>query len=270
MEKNKEKIKRNVSGVSRIIVVASGKGGVGKSTVAANLAIELSNNGFTVGLLDADVYGPSIPIMFGINSKAKLDGNLIIPEQKYSIKISSIGFLVDPEVAVVWRGPMITKMLYQLLSMTRWTDLGEKNIDFLIVDTPPGTGDMHLSLAENYKIDGAIIISTPQGLALADAVKAVDMFSKLNIPIIGIVENMSYFQNNNDDSAIKHYIFGCEGVLKYSRKKNIPYLGSIPISQEIAESSEFGAPISHSRPGNCDKVLEAFNNIAKEVIASTH
>jgi ATP-binding protein involved in chromosome partitioning len=234
-----------VKGVRKIIVVSSGKGGVGKSSVAANLAVALALQGKRTALLDADIYGPSIPQMFSLHQKPVLEDDLMVPHSKYGVKLMSIGFLVDKDSATIWRGPMTTKILYQLLRLSKWEDAGEA-LDYLIVDMPPGTGDVHLSMAENYVIDGAIIVSTPQELALIDAKKAIDMYNKLRIPIIGLVENMSYFCPPHTDE--KHYIFGQEGAQKLAAKHNIPLLASLPLCAEIAAASASGKPLAYYHP----------------------
>lgn len=233
-----EKVVKNapVKGVKKVIVVASGKGGVGKSTVAFNLSIALAEQGKKVGIVDVDIYGPSLPKLSGISQKPVIEENMVIPHSKFGVKMMSVGFLVEKDAPLVWRGPMTSKMLYQLIRMTNWGEL-----DYLIVDTPPGTGDVHLSLAENYKIDGAIVVTTPQELALIDAAKGIEMFKKLNIPVIGIVENMSYYE---DDSGKKHFIFGKDGAEKLASKFRIEVLAKFPIYPELTKASDNGAPIT--------------------------
>jgi ATP-binding protein involved in chromosome partitioning len=231
-----------VKGVARILLVASGKGGVGKSTIAANLAVALSNQGKRVALVDADIYGPSLPVMFGNFSKPELKDDLMIPHKEYNLKLMSMGFLVNSKTAAVWRGPMVTKALYQLIRMTNWIYDNEE-IDIMLIDTPPGTGDVHLSLAENYQIDGAIIISTPQEVALLDARKAYDMFLKLNIPVIGLIENMSYFQDVKSGNIT--YIFGKEGAKNLAKELKINFLGEIPLDARVVQCSDKGIPIVH-------------------------
>lgn len=238
------KTKIKLAGIDKVIVVASGKGGVGKSTVAFNIAITLAEQGHKVGLLDADIYGPSLPRLSGIQNKAILEDNLIIPHKKFSIKLMSIGFLVDQKEAVVWRGPMTTKMLYQLLGATQWVKPKEK-LDYLIIDTPPGTGDVHLSLCENYEIDGAVIVSTPQELALADVKKGINMFEKFGIKVLGLIENMSYLL---DDKGEKQYIFGKEAVKKLAHDSKIKLLGSIPILPELSAACDEAKPIPFYKP----------------------
>ncbi len=225
--KTTPKQKSKLDKINKIILVSSGKGGVGKSTIASNIAISLAESGYKVGLLDLDVYGPSIPRIFNINQKPEIKEGLIQPHEEQNIKLMSMGFLVPESSALVWRGPMLTKAIHQLFKLTNWG-----NLDYLIVDTPPGTGDIHLSIAENYVIDGAVIVTTPQKLALIDAFKAVDMYNKLKIKIMGIIENMSYLSNPINQN--KEYIFGKSNLQDYCNDKNIDFLGAIPMSQKLA------------------------------------
>jgi ATP-binding protein involved in chromosome partitioning len=234
-----------MKGVKNIIAVASGKGGVGKSTVAANLAISLSKTGATVGLLDADIYGPSVPLMFdlmGAHPEVKEESGIttIIPITKYGIKILSIGFFVDPTKALVWRGPMASNYLTQMLTGADWGEL-----DYLVIDMPPGTGDIHLTLVQQVPVTGVAIVSTPQEVALADARKAVNMFTtdSINVPILGLVENMSYF-TPTELPENKYYIFGKEGGKRLAAEANVPFLGQIPLVQSICESGDIGSPVS--------------------------
>ncbi|WCR54232.1 MAG: Iron-sulfur cluster carrier protein [Wolbachia endosymbiont of Ctenocephalides orientis wCori] len=251
-QSTQQKAKLDIGGVKNIIIVASGKGGVGKSTVALKLALSLSKLKHRVALADADIYGPSIPKMLGTeNLKPEIQNSKIIPIEKYGLHTISIGCLIDKDLAAIWRGPMITKALYNLLMGTKWSD-----IEYLIIDTPPGTGDVHLSLMENFNLTGAIIVSTPQELALIDARKIYDMFTKLDVPIIGIVENMSYFIHNNS----KTYIFGQEGVKNMSKKLGIKLLGEIPIDPQICKASECGNPLELS-----EDLAKIYENIAKIV-----
>jgi len=233
-----------IPGVKNIIAVASGKGGVGKSTIALNLAIGLSLKGYETGLLDADIYGPSIPVMLDIKNftpQVKNTGgrDLIIPPEKYGIKVLSIGFFVEPDNAVVWRGPMASNFLKQMLSMTDWGAL-----DYLIIDLPPGTSDIHLTLVQEVAVTGAIVVSTPQEVALADAVKGIAMFrnEKINVPVLGIVENMSWF-TPAELPANKYYIFGKDGCKALSEKMNVTLLGQIPLVQSIREGCDTGRPV---------------------------
>jgi len=232
-------------GVKKVIVVASGKGGVGKSTVSVNLAVSLAKTGASVGLMDADIYGPSIPIMFNLGQEDVIGENhdgktYMLPIEKYGIKLMSIGFLVDPDKALAWRGPMASGALKQLATETWWGD-----IDYLVVDMPPGTGDVQLTLAQTLPVTGAIIVSTPQQVALADVVRGVELFRNpaLNIPVLGFVENMAYFTPAELPDN-KYYIFGKEGCKKLAAEMNMPLLGEIPLVQCIAESGDSGKPVS--------------------------
>lgn len=234
-----------VPGVKNVIVVASGKGGVGKSTVAANLAVALAKTGASVGLIDADIYGPSVPIMFNVSQEdvygVEVDGKTYMaPIERYGIKLMSIGFLVDPDKALAWRGPMASNALKQLCTETYW---GE--IDYLVVDMPPGTGDVQLTLAHTLPVTGAIIVSTPQQVALADVVRGVELFQNpgMEIPVLGFVENMSYFTPAELPDH-KYYIFGKEGCKRLAEQMNVPLLGEIPLVQCIAESGDNGHPVA--------------------------
>lgn len=247
------KQKMALPSVDKIIVVASGKGGVGKSTVATNLAITLMNMGHKVGLLDADIYGPSMPKLFDLQRKPVIKDDKLQPLIKYGLQLMSVGFLVAPEEAVVWRGPMVSKALHQLLRFTSWS-----NLDYLIIDTPPGTGDIHLSLAENYVIDGAVVVTTPQQLSTIDAQKAVSMFGKLSIPVLGVIENMSCFMGADNKPV---YIFGHGGGKLMAKKNDVPFLGEIPLMPEIVETSDSGKPITYF--GKNKAVCTAFNQIAE-------
>lgn len=229
--------------VKNIIAVASGKGGVGKSTIATNLAIALAKSGALVGLIDADIYGPSIPKMFNVEDKKpvvrKVDGiDIIEPVENYGIKMLSIGFFVNPDDALVWRGPMATNALMQLIRQGNWGEL-----DYLLVDLPPGTSDVHLTLVQEVSVTGVIIVSTPQEVALADAIKGISMFQgdKINVPVLGLVENMSWFTPEELPDN-KYYIFGKEGCKRLAERKNLPLLGQIPIMQSICESGDTGKP----------------------------
>lgn len=230
-------------GVKHIVAVASGKGGVGKSTVAANLAVGLAQEGYKVGLVDADIYGPSMPLMLDVQNEKPRTGEFdgkkyIIPVENYGVKILSIGFFADPSQAVVWRGPMATKALNQMFADAWWGDL-----DYMIVDLPPGTGDIHLTLVQSVPLTGAVIVSTPQEIALADAKKAVAMFQLENIkvPVLGIIENMSYFTPAELPDR-KYYIFGREGAKNLAANLNVPFLGELPIVQSIREAGDVGRP----------------------------
>lgn len=213
------------------IAISSAKGGVGKSTTTINLAQTLHQKGYKVGILDADVYGPSIPLLMDIHSKPQSDGKMIIPLEKHGIKAMSIGFLMPKDGAAVWRGPMVSSAVQQMIYQVDWGEL-----DYLLIDMPPGTGDIHLTIAQKLALTGAIIISTPQEIAIQDALKGIEMFKKTHVPILGMIENMSYFICNGCDK--KHYIFDQDGVKKAAERLNIPFLGEIPIELKIREESD--------------------------------
>ncbi len=222
--------------VKNIVAVASGKGGVGKSTTAVNLALALAAEGAQVGLLDADIYGPSVPLMMGVSGKPEtLDGKSMEPLQNYGVQTMSIGFLVNPDEASIWRGPMATQALDQLLRQTNW-----KELDYLIVDMPPGTGDIQLSLSQRVPLTGAVIVTTPQDIALADARKGVAMFDKVGVPILGLVENMAVHVCTNCGHV--DHIFGADGGKRYAAEKGIHYLGALPLSRSIREQADSGRP----------------------------
>jgi ATP-binding protein involved in chromosome partitioning len=230
-------------GVKNIIAVASGKGGVGKSTIAVNLAVGLAMKGLKVGLIDADVYGPSIPKMFDINDERPMarieeSGEWIVPIEKHGVKLLSVGFFVKPEDAVVWRGPMATSALKQLINQGDWGTL-----DYLLIDLPPGTGDVHLTMVQEVPVTGAVIVSTPQEVALADVIKGINMFAsdKINVPVLGLVENMAWFTPEEMPDK-KYFLFGKEGCRKMAEKLGMNLLGQIPIVQSICESGDKGMP----------------------------
>ena len=234
---------KKIKNVSNIIAISSGKGGVGKSTITANLAVSLSKMGFKVGILDADIYGPSIPEMFDVSGQKPLavdvDGkSKMKPIENYGVKILSIGFFTKIDQAVIWRGPMASKALNQMIFDADWGIL-----DFLLIDLPPGTGDIHLSIMQSLPISGAVVISTPQKIALNDARKGVSMFKKenINVPVLGIIENMAYFIPNELPEN-KYYLFGKEGARNLSTDLNIPFLGEVPIIQSVREAADFGRP----------------------------
>jgi ATP-binding protein involved in chromosome partitioning len=233
---------RGIPGVTHIVAVASGKGGVGKSTTAANFALALQALGLKVGLLDADIYGPSVPRLFGVTGKPQLkDNRILIPFEPFGLKVMSIGFLVEEETPMVWRGPMVMSAVTQLLREVEWGEL-----DILVVDMPPGTGDAQLTLAQQVPLAGAVIVSTPQDLALIDARRGVAMFEKVHVPILGIVENMSYFVCPNCGS--RHDIFAHGGARAEAEKLGVPFLGEIPLTMAIRERADAGKPIVVSAP----------------------
>ncbi|MBS1519176.1 MAG: Mrp/NBP35 family ATP-binding protein [Bacteroidetes bacterium] len=247
-------------GVKNTIAVSSGKGGVGKSTIAANLAVALASKGFKTGLIDADIYGPSIPLMFGINEKPKVqvkDGkNKLVPVEKYGVKIMSIGFLMDMNTAVVWRGPMASSALRQFMSDVVWGEL-----DVLFFDMPPGTGDIQLTLSQTVPLTGAVIVTTPQEISLADARKGYIMFDRVKVPTLGIIENMSYYLKPGGE---KEYIFGKEGGRKMAGEFKTKLLGEIPINTKIRVSGDEGKPVVLNNPELEESVI--FNGIADELI----
>ncbi len=225
-----------IAGVDRIIAVASGKGGVGKSTVSSNLAVALAKQGRRVGLLDADIHGPSLPQMMGVSKKpASPDGKTIVPLQAHGVTVMSIGLMVDPDQAVIWRGPMLMGALQQMLTQVAWGEL-----DVLIVDLPPGTGDVQLSLCQKTDLTGALIVSTPQDVALIDARRAIAMFEKLEKPVLGLIENMSVFVC--PDCGSQTHIFGHGGVRAEAEKIGVPFLGELPLALEVREASDAGTP----------------------------
>ena len=253
--------------VKNIIAIASGKGGVGKSTVTSNIAISLACSGAKVGILDADISGPSIPILFNCENEKleflELDKKkYILPIQQYGIKLMSIGFIAKEDNAVIWRGPMASSAIRQFLLDTLWEDL-----DYLFIDLPPGTSDIHLTLAQAVKITGAIIVTTPQKVALSDAIKSLAMFQqeKINIPIVGILENKSYFSPL--DSSNKYYIFGKDGGKLLAKRKKIPFLGQVPIIQNIRESSDNGYPISMKYNSFASKIFLNISSFLSQQIA---
>ena len=256
--------KAALSKVKHIIAVASGKGGVGKSTVAANLAIALARANQRVGLIDADIYGPSVPMMFGTENERpaafEKDGKTVmVPIEKYGLKLLSIGYFVDPERPLIWRGPMATSALNQLLNETLWGEL-----DWMVVDMPPGTGDIQLTLAQQYNVSGAVIVTTPQKVAFADVLRAAMMFREeaLQIPIYGLVENMAYF-TPSDMPDKKYYIFGKETGRQFADRLGVPFLGQIPITEKIAESGDAGTPLALDADS---PVSKAFDRIAQTII----
>jgi ATP-binding protein involved in chromosome partitioning len=258
-----------IPGIQNIIAVASGKGGVGKSTVTANLAVTLAKMGFKVGLLDADIYGPSMPIMFDVADKKPLattiNGNSkMLPIENYGVKLLSIGFFTQPNQAVIWRGPMASKALNQMIFDAHWEEL-----DFMLVDLPPGTGDIHLSIMQSMPITGAVVVSTPQEVALADARKGVAMFQQeaINVPVLGIVENMAYFTPEELPDN-KYYIFGKAGAKNLAADLNVPFLGEIPLVQSIREAGDIGRPAALQTATPVEMAFEELTkNVVQEVVS---
>ena len=253
-----------IPGIKNIVAIASGKGGVGKSTVTSNIAVTLSKMGFKVGILDADIYGPSVPIMFDVAHEKPLavqvDGaSKMKPIENYGVKILSIGFFTKTDQAVVWRGPMAAKALNQMIFDAAWGEL-----DFLLIDLPPGTGDIHLSIMQSLPLTGAVVVSTPQNVALADAKKGVAMFQQdsIDVPVLGIIENMAYF-SPKELPENKYYIFGQEGAKHLAEDLEVPFLGEIPIVQSIREAGDFGRPAAMQTE---TAIETAFDAITKEVV----
>lgn len=233
--------KKPIPGVKKILLVASGKGGVGKSTTALNLAIAFQQRGLQVGMLDADIYGPSLPLMLGAYDKPHVsDDKKLIPITKYGLSVMSMGFLIDEAMPMIWRGPMVQGALHQLLFEVAWGHEGE--LDLLVIDTPPGTGDVHLTLAQQLVVDGAVIVSTPQDMALIDAKKAIAMFDKVSIPVVGMIENMAYFCCPN--CGVNTDIFSRDGAHKAADAAGIPFLGAIPLTSAIRLSCDAGVPLA--------------------------
>ena len=256
-----------IPGIKNIIAVASGKGGVGKSTVTANLAVSLAKMGFSVGVLDADIYGPSMPIMFDVENEKpisiEVDGkSKMKPIESYEVKMLSIGFFTSPSQAVIWRGPMASKALNQMIFDANWGEL-----DFMLIDLPPGTGDIHLSIMQSLPVTGAVVVSTPQAVALADARKGVAMFlsDAINVPVLGIIENMAYF-TPEELPENRYYIFGKEGARNLATDLNVPFLGEVPIVQSIREAGDYGRPAALQTGSIIGTVFE---NITRNVVQET-
>lgn len=268
VKENENQIKgKAIPGIKNIIAVASGKGGVGKSTVTANLAVSLAKMGFAVGVLDADIYGPSMPIMFDVENEKpisiEVDGkSKMKPVESYEVKLLSIGFFTAPNQAVIWRGPMAAKALNQMIFDANWGEL-----DFMLIDLPPGTGDIHLSIMQSLPITGAVVVSTPQNVALADAKKGVAMFlsDAINVPVLGIIENMAYF-TPQELPENKYYIFGQEGAKNLATDLNVPFLGEVPLIQSIREAGDFGRPAAMQENSIIENV---FTEITKNVVQET-
>lgn len=245
-------------GVKNVIAVASGKGGVGKSTVAANLAVSFAQTGAKVGLLDTDIYGPSVPTMFGVKERPNITTQKkLVPIQKHGVHLVSMGFLVDTDQAMIWRGPMVTSAVKQFMQEVEWGEL-----DYLILDLPPGTGDIQLTIVQTVPLSGAVVVSTPQTVALDDARKGVAMFSKVNVPVLGIIENMSYFVPD-DMPEKKYYIFGKHGARDLAKRLEVPFLGEIPLRENVRKTSDEGTPIVAHDPGSASGIC--FKEIANRV-----
>jgi ATP-binding protein involved in chromosome partitioning len=248
--------KNKINGVKKIIAVSSGKGGVGKSTVAVNLAIALKNLKYNVGILDADIYGPSVPKMMGISEKPKSDDGLnLIPIKKFDIQCMSIGFMISEETPMIWRGPMVASTIKTFVSKVLWD-----NVDFLIIDMPPGTGDALLTFSQEIDIDGAVIVTTPQDIAIIDVKRGIEMFKKTNVKILGIIENMTSFTS---DDGVEHFIFGKDGGKNIANKFNIELLGQIPININLRKNSDEGSPFVDQFKD--DKVSKLFLEIANKI-----
>ena len=252
----KQFIKHPINGTKFTLLVSSAKGGVGKSTVAVNLAFALQNLGMKVGILDADVYGPSLPKLIKLNEKPKSeDGKALIPLEKFDAQCMSMGFLVDEQTPMIWRGPMVISALKTMTQKVLWRDR-----DVIVIDMPPGTGDTQLTFAQEVKVDGAIIISTPQDLALLDVKRGIQMFDKTGVKILGLIDNMSFFKG---DDGKEYNIFGEGGVEKTAKEFNKNFLGKIPIHQDLREAADTGDPLTHSNPDH--EVSKIFKNIAEKI-----
>lgn len=255
-------LKNGVPGVKHLIAVASGKGGVGKSTTAINLALALKSLGLRVGVLDADVYGPSMPKLFGLHGKPEASdatGKRMKPMQRFGVEVASIGFLVDEDTPMIWRGPMVMSALTQLLREVAWSEM-----DVMVIDMPPGTGDAQLTLAQQTPLSGAVIVSTPQDLALIDARKGLNMFRKVNVPVLGIIENMSYF--NCTKCGERHEIFGHGGARAEAAKLGLPFLGEVPLDMEVRIRSDLGEPIVATAPDSAHAAI--YRDIARQIWAT--
>ena len=252
----KKFIKNPINGTKFTLLISSAKGGVGKSTIAVNLAFALQNLGLKIGVLDADVYGPSLPKLIGLNKKPKSeDGKALIPIEKYNAQCMSMGFLVDEQTPMIWRGPMVISAIKTMTQKVLWKDL-----DVIIVDMPPGTGDTQLTFAQEVKIDGAIIVSTPQDLALLDVKRGIQMFDKTGVKILGLIDNMSFFKG---DDGKEYKIFGEGGVEKTAKEFNKNFLGKIPLNQDLRNSADKGDPLTHSDPDH--EVSKIFKGIAEKI-----
>ncbi len=234
-------VSRAIPGIKHILAVGAGKGGVGKTTASVNLAIALTRSGSRVGIIDADVYGPNVPMMLGISSQLESDGNKIVPAEKYGVRVVSMGFLTDEKAPIIWRGPMLHGVVRQFFQDVRWGEL-----DYLVVDMPPGTGDVALSLSQTVPVSGAVVVTTPQKVSLADSRRAVAMYEKLNIPTLGIIENMSYYVCPGCEQEAD--LFGQGGGVQIAKELNIPFLGQIPLCTPIRVGGDTGAPIVSVEP----------------------
>ncbi|MEX1062412.1 MAG: Mrp/NBP35 family ATP-binding protein [Balneolaceae bacterium] len=252
-----------LSGVRNIIAVASGKGGVGKSTVAANLAVSLARSGARVGLMDTDIYGPSIPTMFAVSERPNITtGKKLVPIEKHGVHLVSMGFLVDPDQAMIWRGPMVTSAVKQFMQEVEWGEL-----DYMVLDLPPGTGDIQLTIVQSVPLTGAVIVSTPQNVALDDVRKGVAMFNKVNVPVLGIIENMAYFVPE-DMPEKKYFIFGKHGARNLSKRLDVPFLGEIPLREPIMQSGDRGTPVVVADPASpsAESFIEISNRVEQALI----
>lgn len=255
----RQQARRDVPGVKAIIAVASGKGGVGKSTTSVNLALGLAGLGLKVGILDADIYGPSMPRLLGITGRPEtIEGRILKPMEKYGLKVMSIGFLIEEETPMIWRGPMVVSALTQMLREVQWGEL-----DVLVVDMPPGTGDIQLTMAQQVPLAGAVIVSTPQDLALIDARKGINMFKKVDIPLLGVVENMSYFIA--PDTGARYDIFGHGGAKREAERIGVTFLGEVPLTMDVREASDAGTPVVACAPDGAQ--AQAYRDIAQKVKA---
>ncbi len=257
----KQFTKYAISGTKHTILVSSAKGGVGKSTVAVNLAFALQNLGLKIGLLDADVYGPSLPKLLNLKEKPKSeDGKLIIPSEKFGLQCMSMGLLIDEKTPMMWRGPMVISAIKTMTQKVLWKDR-----DVIIIDMPPGTGDTQLTFTQEIKVDGAVIVSTPQDLALLDVKRGIQMFKKMSVKILGLIDNMSYFKG--DDNKI-YKIFGEDGVEKTAKEYNEVFLGKLPLNMELRKSADYGEPLTYKKPNH--EVSKLFEEIAKKIKQSFH
>ena len=259
--KTKNFVKKPIDGTKFTILISSAKGGVGKSTVAVNLAFALQNLGLKVGILDADVYGPSLPKLLGLKEKPKSeDGKSIIPIERFGAQCMSMGLLIDEQTPMMWRGPMVISAIKTMTQKVLWKDR-----DIIIIDMPPGTGDTQLTFSQEVKVDGSIIVSTPQDLALLDVKRGIQMFEKMNVKILGLIDNMSYFRGNDGK---EYKIFGEGGVEKAAKEFKKEFLGHIPLNQDLRISADVGKPLVHSKPDH--EVSKLFENIAEKIKQSFH